>query len=118
MKRRKVFRTRPEAKEKAAAQNKSWNKRNPIRAKLNSWRRAGINCTVELYEKMLKEQDYTCLICKTPTSSLTRMLDVDHCHKTGKVRGLLCINCNRGLGLFRDSKESLSQAIKYLQKHD
>lgn len=42
-------------------------------------------------------------------------LVVDHCHETGVVRGLLCHNCNRGLGLFKDSETSLVEAIKYLK---
>lgn len=42
-------------------------------------------------------------------------LVVDHCHSSGKVRGLLCHNCNRALGLFQDSMSSLTRAIEYLK---
>lgn len=42
-------------------------------------------------------------------------LVVDHCHATGHVRGLLCHNCNRALGLLKDSEQALQRALKYLQ---
>ena len=41
---------------------------------------------------------------------------IDHCHDTGKIRGVLCNECNRGLGLLKDNKEILSNAIKYLDE--
>ena len=114
--RRKLLRALPENKKKAQKYNQSWNKRNPLRAKLTSWKRAGIIITIEEYEQRLQEQNNVCAICKTPTTKLTRLLDVDHCHETGKVRGLLCMHCNRGLGLFRDSQESLLEAVNYLKQ--
>ncbi len=40
---------------------------------------------------------------------------VDHCHKTGKIRGLLCASCNGGLGLFKDNPQALANAILYLK---
>ena len=46
-----------------------------------------------------------------------RMLNIDHCHKTGKVRGLLCDSCNKALGLFKDNVESLNKAIEYLKNN-
>lgn len=53
-----------------------------------------------------------CSICKKTVSRL----NVDHCHKTGKTRGLLCTNCNIGLGNFKDNIEILKRAIKYLKQ--
>lgn len=64
------------------------------------------------YLVLLKTQENKCAICGTDT--LTRRLDVDHCHETGKVRGLLCAICNRSLGGFKDNTVYLSKAIEYL----
>ena len=78
--------------------------------------------TLEDYYKMLEEQNHVCAICGRAEyatdhrSGLPRALAVDHCHETGKVRGLLCTNCNRGLGKFNDNIERLANAIKYLSK--
>lgn len=66
------------------------------------------------YNKMLKEQEGSCAICKSKPN--TRMLHVDHCHSLGNIRGLLCHGCNTGLGLFKDNKGLLMSAIKYLAK--
>lgn len=72
--------------------------------------------TILEYEKLLKNQKNKCAICssKKATPKANRNFFVDHCHKTGKVRGLLCINCNKGLGHFKDNKNALKNAIKYL----
>jgi len=70
------------------------------------------------YHKMLKSQGYRCEICrcKLESSRYTKFA-VDHCHKTGKVRGLLCTGCNTALGLFKESQERMESAIRYLQEH-
>lgn len=72
--------------------------------------------TIEQYELILKEQNYTCAICKKPAT--TKRLAVDHCHKTGQVRGLLCSHCNQGLGHFMDDLSIINNSLKYLQKYD
>lgn len=77
--------------------------------------------TLEDYNRMAEEQGEVCGICgfkdvkidKTGKSWIQR-LAVDHCHKSGKVRGLLCSGCNGGLGLLRDDVEILKKAIQYL----
>ena|SRR3990167_1222393 len=63
------------------------------------------------YNQMLTAQGEACAICKEPPR--TRLLDVDHCHKTGRVRGLLCTRCNRGLS-YLDNKEWLEAARRYI----
>lgn len=69
-------------------------------------------------ERMLKEQDGRCAICRGLIGpEWYGNLHVDHNHTTGKVRGLLCSACNTGLGLFKDSVRRLAQAIVYLEAH-
>jgi hypothetical protein len=72
-------------------------------------RRYGIG--IEDFERMYSEQGGMCAICWAPKPE-----HVDHDHLTGKVRGLLCFNCNGGLGQFRDDSEVLTRAIEYLKK--
>ena len=66
------------------------------------------------YRKMYEEQHGVGAICKHPESIAGRQLCVDHSHITGDVRGLLCSNCNRGIGLLKDSPELLRNAFHYL----
>lgn len=74
------------------------------------------NISVELYEKMLLEQNNLCKICKKPSKSGIQ-LAIDHDHTTGKVRGLLCTNCNIGLGFFKDNILILEETIRYLKSN-
>lgn len=71
------------------------------------------------YEAMLFAQDGRCAICRKPESltfkGRTRRLAVDHCHGTGKVRGLLCAHCNQALGKFDDEPSVLRRAAEYLE---
>jgi len=74
----------------------------------------GIN--IDIYNKMLEAQGGECAICGSRVADKAgRMLHVDHCHKTGKVRGLLCTNCNTGLGKFKDDSILMLKAISYLK---
>jgi len=67
------------------------------------------------YETMLQEQNYVCIICKNPNPD-GRRLSVDHCHETRRIRGLLCNNCNNGLGRFQENPELLRIAALYLER--
>jgi hypothetical protein len=69
--------------------------------------------TIKEYEAMLTGQGGVCRICKPPPPKGGK-LHVDHDHNTGKVRGLLCRNCNHGLGNFKDNPFLLIEAYKYL----
>jgi len=71
----------------------------------------------EAYNQMFNEQEGKCKICGTHQSELSKSLAVDHCHTTGKVRGLLCMHCNQALGKFKDNIKSLENAIIYLKDH-
>lgn len=66
--------------------------------------------TPERYDELFKQQNGKCAICKESFDKL----DVDHCHKTSIVRGLLCGSCNRALGLFKDDIKRIQEAINYL----
>ena len=66
--------------------------------------------TLEQYEEACENQNNSCYICGKPTS----ILNVDHCHRTDVVRGLLCSNCNHMLGHAKDNPEILRKGIEYL----
>jgi len=69
------------------------------------------------YDKILKTQKFKCAICRRSQHEVYKKImkfNIDHDHKTGKIRGLLCTNCNRGLGFFKDDIKLLQKSIKYL----
>ena len=67
------------------------------------------------YLQMIDQQEEKCKICGKEQSS--KRLAVDHCHTSGRIRGLLCNNCNSGLGMFNDNPELLQKAIDYLNQN-
>lgn len=71
----------------------------------------------EVRDQMLIEQDNKCAICHVSLSADGGHTHTDHNHQTGKIRGILCTNCNRGLGHFKDSKDNLQAAIEYLGRN-
>lgn len=74
--------------------------------------------TLEEYDLLLEQQDHSCAICKTKTpTGKWKVFAVDHCHITGNVRGLLCNECNRGMGLLRDDPDLLRKAAEYLDNN-
>ena len=89
---------------------KQWRKNN-FKAYKSRQLKNSVGISFELYEKLLTDQKNKCRIC----TRKVKVLCVDHCHSTGKIRGLLCGNCNLGLGNFKDNKLRLKNAIKYLE---
>lgn len=80
------------------------------------YRKLGV-CVTD-YAEMLTRQQGKCAVCGcTLNSSRYTKFAVDHCHTTGKVRGLLCTQCNTALGLMKDSPRRLQSAINYLIRH-
>lgn len=87
---------------------------------VNAYYLRNYRLTKEQVDRIAEEVGHVCQICgeegfvMDPTRHKARLV-VDHCHTTGVVRGLLCHNCNRALGLFGDSPELLKRASEYLQ---
>lgn len=67
---------------------------------------------------MYEAQGHKCAICGVTEEQHGKYFAIDHCHTTGKVRGLLCMPCNTGLGNFRDDTYLMSKAIQYLEDKD
>jgi hypothetical protein len=78
-------------------------------------KRYGINS--QQYDEMFNQQLGCCAICGRHQSVLKQRLHIDHCHRSGKVRKLLCQQCNQCLGFVGDNPEILSNMIKYLSEH-
>ena len=96
---------------KLCSQNKQreWKRNNP-QAEASYRRLYGINS--EEYQNLVNEQGDKCAIC----GDIPDKLSIDHCHKNGHVRGLLCSNCNLGIGYFKDNPILLMNARYYLDK--
>lgn len=110
---------KPENAAKCRAWNKAAYDRDPAKHTIQNYKsqlKKRFGMTLEDYDKMLFEQGGKCAICNIHHTETPRKLNVDHCHTTGKIRGLLCFNCNTSLGKLQDSIQILEQAIKYLQQ--
>lgn len=102
-------------KEKVYAKERLWRLNNKDKVRnINLKRTYGI--TLSDYGKMLESQNNKCKICGElhDGSSRETSLHIDHCHSSNKIRGLICMHCNRGLGAFRDNLDYLASAMEYL----
>ena len=104
-----------------AAYAKEWRKKNPDKAK-NADLKKYYGITLEQYRMMSDKQNHCCAICGEKETSLDAkgteiFMPVDHCHKTGKIRELLCAACNKALGGFKDNSFLLRKAAEYIEKH-
>lgn len=120
--RRKKHLENPEKKAIHRKGASTWYYNNPEKAKNQRLRKYGI--TLDEYNSMREVQNYSCAVCERheedvergrATSSSTS-LQVDHCHGTQKIRGLLCTNCNTMLGKAKDDVSILEAAIEYLKE--
>src|SRR5262245_56018111 len=103
---------------RAKVNYKAWAKKNPERLAVlkrgyANIRRYGL--TQDNYDAMVIAQDGKCGICEQPPKK--RGLAVDHAHETGRIRQLLCVNCNALLGHCKDDPKILARAIEYLRSH-
>lgn len=115
-----------------AVSARSWDKNNPDKVKeqyrlakekppeplkvRNYMLKVRYNLTLDGYDQLLQNQQYKCALCKRDSRDMSYFLHVDHCHTTGKVRGLLCAPCNTYLGYSKDNPEVFQNAINYLAK--
>lgn len=101
-------------KDQKTRTNRAWLAANPHKA-LEYYRRNKYGITNEQFDAMLAAQGHQCAICG---KTQQRGWHIDHCHSTGRVRGILCHGCNIGLGAFRDRTTSLLKAIQYLERNN
>jgi len=96
-------------------ESKKYYENNPLAKKEQDMKRT-YGITLDDYDRMLKSQNNRCAICNgTETGRIaSKYLAIDHCHTTGKVRGLLCFTCNTAIGHMKDDVELLEKAIAYL----
>ena len=98
--------------EKDIESKKAWERRNPNKVKEHNLSKYGL--TLELYEQLSGEQNNVCAVCKETCTTWPR-LSVDHCHETGKVRGLLCSRCNLAVGQLRNNPTFARSLAEYLE---
>lgn len=109
------YHTDIEYREKRKAKSRQYNQQHPEKKLIQHLSEFGL--TLDDYNQMLESQNYRCAICGDEGNSRNRFrkLSIDHNHKTGKVRGLLCPHCNFLLGHAKDNIEILQNAITYLE---
>ena len=95
---------------------KTRHKENPERTRNNDLKRL-YGITLNEHTQMYEEQNGVCAVCEKPGDGKWKKLCVDHDHKTGKVRQLLCRNCNMILGQVDDNINHMEKLTAYLQKH-
>lgn len=93
-----------------------WFKKRDSKREYDLKRLFGIN--LEIYNKYLIDQNFSCAICKKHISFFNKQFCVDHNHTSGKIRGLLCGLCNKGLGMMFDDQAILQNAIIYLNERN
>jgi len=114
----------PEHEEKLRRQRiraKRWRLRNP-KSSVRLHRLKAFGLTPDQYQAMVDAQGGVCAICGCPEvtmrAGLLKTLAVDHCHRSGKIRSLLCERCNTVLGKCNDDVELVEKILAYLKQHE
>lgn len=111
----------PDQKQRNIAASARWAKNNPDKVLASHMRRT-FGLAFDDYQKMLQRQNGLCFICEKPEistdprSGKQKRLQVDHCHTTGKIRGLLCYRCNTAIGYLQDDPAAAARLAEYLSK--
>jgi len=112
------YKNHAKSKKRVRHNTTKWAKENPelyalhkFRSKLKKY-----GLTEESYNALVSKQNNCCAICGTNPMAIGEELSIDHCHETGKVRGLLCRPCNLGIGNLKDSLELVLKAANYLRR--
>jgi hypothetical protein len=110
-------------KEKERLRTKIYRKKNPDRVRgnelrYNYWPSLSWQEALQAYKNLFDSQQGCCPICKKHQTEFNKKFAVDHCHETGKIRGLLCDACNKAIGLLNDDHETALSAHSYLKTHD
>lgn len=106
-----------------ASTKRYWNseesRQKAIKQSTNSNRKSKYGITPEQYEDLLRSQNYCCSVCNIhlDKSRFGLIGQLDHNHATGKIRGILCAQCNTGLGNFYENEDVLLKAIQYLRNN-
>ncbi len=106
--------TRGHDQELARARNKRWRDKHKYRRDINS----KYGMSIRERQLLLIKQNHKCAICGIPEMEMMCRLSIDHCHKTGAVRGLLCKKCNLAIGNMMDNIGILQNAITYLENYN
>ena len=101
--------------ERSRASGRAWAAKHPDRA-LDAYLRRCYGISLADYQAILAQQGGVCAICKGPQQAHRTRLSVDHDHVTGQIRGLLCDNCNTGIGKLQNNTTVLQKAIEYLER--
>lgn len=105
-------------REKLRKQSEAWRNKNPDK-RVDSFLKSVYGVTLNKYKEMFDAQGGLCAICGEPETAKyrgkTKRLNVDHCHKTRRIRGLLCNSCNRGIGFLKDDPKVCISAYNYLK---
>lgn len=109
---------REKNREEIRAKDRERNKLRPNRSRGSMLKRL-YGITIPQFDEMLIKQKHLCAICgfKHDESKKSTKLHIDHCHKSKRVRSLLCSRCNKGLGHFKDNPKLIEAAIQYLKAH-
>ena len=109
----------PQVRERQKLCARRWVDANPVRRreiyKAHNWLKQGIDPAAAA--AALRGHDGQCALCGADSPGTRQGWNIDHCHVTGKVRGVLCHGCNIGLGGFRDDPSRLREAAAYVERH-